>query len=72
MPAFCIFVNGESLLHEESERLIDDLPCLHIVRKSFLIFLTKSVLVVLLFRAIADSFAPLPSDQVLILALPKN
>jgi hypothetical protein len=32
-PSFCCFVHGESLLEEE-ERLIDNLPCLHIVGKS--------------------------------------
>lgn len=34
MPAFCIFVNGETLLEEEQELLVDDLPCLHIVGES--------------------------------------
>lgn len=29
-PSFCCFVHGESLL-EETERLIDRMPCLHIV-----------------------------------------
>jgi hypothetical protein len=32
-PSFCCFVHGDSLLEEE-ERLIDNLPCLHIVGKS--------------------------------------
>ena len=31
MPAFCIFVNGKSLLKDETERLIDDFACLHII-----------------------------------------
>lgn len=33
MPAFCIFVNGETLLPDEQERLIEDLSCLHIMGK---------------------------------------
>lgn len=31
-PSFCIFVHGESIL-EEQERLMDHLPCLHVVGK---------------------------------------
>jgi hypothetical protein len=33
-PSFCCFVHGDSLLEDEEERLIDNLPCLHIVGKS--------------------------------------
>ena len=31
MPAFCIFVHGTTLLEDEHERLIEDLPCLHVI-----------------------------------------
>jgi hypothetical protein len=34
MPEFAIFVHGESLLKDESERLMDDFTCLHIVDDS--------------------------------------
>ena len=30
-PSFCIFINGQSLLQDEQDKLIDNISCLHIV-----------------------------------------
>ena len=32
-PSFCIFVNGQSLLGDEQDKLIDNLSCLHIITR---------------------------------------